>query len=71
MGCRSTKIATLPTLNLLFTQGLYCCLTEDPFVQVIVGLGLPVAIHSSVIMFPSSTVTVGGDFSVILGATED
>ena len=48
-----------------------CCLTEEPFVQVIVGLGLPVATHNSVIVLPSSTVTVRGDFSVILGATED
>ena len=47
------------------------CLTKEPFVQVIVGLGLPVATHSSVIMLPSSTVTGGRDFSVIFGATED
>ena len=48
-----------------------CCLTKEPFVQMIVGLGLPVATHSSVIMLPSSTVTAGRDFSVIFGATED
>ena len=48
-----------------------CCLTEEPFVQVIVGLGLPVATHSSVFMLPSSTVTADRDFSVIFGATED
>ena len=48
-----------------------CCLTEEPFVQVIVGLGLPVATHSSIIILPSSSVTVSGDFSVIVGATED
>ena len=48
-----------------------CCLTEEPLVQVIVGLGLPEATHSSVIMLPSSTVTGSTDFSVIFGATED
>ena len=48
-----------------------CCLTEESFVQVIVGLGLPVATHNSVIVLPSSTVTAGEESSVILGATED
>ena len=38
---------------------------------MIAGLGLPVATHNSVIVLPSSAVTVGGDCSVILGATED
>ena len=33
-----------------------CCTTVEPFVQVIVGLGLPMAAHSSVVVSPSSIV---------------